>query len=92
MIKNITKQFQKLPEQEVYDHYAWLDRLLNYTDMLPIETPIDLILVADRKDYFFETFPVKWRKEYVDTKNEFLLINSRRYHTYINYYLLCWLP
>ena len=42
---------------------------MNYTDLLPIETPIELILVADRKDYFFETLPVKWRKEYVDRKS-----------------------
>ena len=53
MIKNIVKQFRKPPEAEVYDHYAQLDRLSDYTNMLPTETPIPLILVADCKDYFF---------------------------------------
>ena len=70
MIKNITKQFLKPPDQEVYDHYARLDRLLDYTDidMLPTETPIPVISDADQKDYLFETFPMKWRKEFIDTK------------------------
>ena len=68
MIKNITKQFRKPLEQEVYDHYTRLDRLLDYTDMLPTETPVPLISFADQKDYFFETIPMKWRKEFIDTK------------------------
>ena len=36
--------------------------------MLPTEIPIDVILDMDQKDYFFETFPMKWRKKYGDTK------------------------
>ena len=68
MIKNITKQFRKPPEQEVYDHYTQLDRLLDYSDMLPTETPVPSISDAERKDYLFETFPMKWRKECIDTK------------------------
>ena len=68
MIKNITKQFRNPPEQEVYDHYAQLDRLLNYTNILPTETPVPSILDADRKNYLFETFPMKWRKEFINTK------------------------
>ena len=68
MIKNITKQFRKPLEQEVYNHYAWLDRLLDYTDMLTTVTPIPVILDTDRKDYLFEIFLMKWRKEFIDTK------------------------
>ena len=68
MIKNITKQFRKPPEQEVYDHYAQLDRLLDYTDMLPTETLVPIISDADRKDYLFETFLMKWKKEFINTK------------------------
>ena len=42
MINNIRKQFWKTPEQEVYDFYAQLDRLMDYTDMLPTETQVPL--------------------------------------------------
>ena len=68
MIKNITKQFRKPPEAEVYEHYTRLDRLLDYTDLLNTETPVPDISEAERKDYLFETFPMKWRKDFIDTK------------------------
>ena len=68
MIKNIVKQFRKPPETEVYDHYARLDRLLDYTDLLPTETPVPKLSKDDRKDYFFETHPKKWQQEFHDTK------------------------
>ena len=37
--------------------------------MLPTETPVPLILVADWKDYFFETFPKKWQQAFHNTKS-----------------------
>ena len=68
MIKNITKQFPKPLDVEVYDHYARVDRLMDYTNLLPTETATPLISAADRKDFFFETFPAKWRQEFISTK------------------------
>ena len=38
--------------------------------MLPTETPIPVILDADKKDCLFETFPIKWRKQFIDTKTQ----------------------
>ena len=35
MIKNITKQFRKPPDVGVDDHFAQLDRLMDYTNLLP---------------------------------------------------------
>ena len=65
---NITTQFRKPPEQEVYEHYNRLDRLMDYTDMLPTETPVPVISDAEQKDYLFETFPMKWKREFINTK------------------------
>ena len=46
------------PEQEVYDHFAQLDRLLDQTNLLSTETHTPDISDTDQKYYFFEMFPL----------------------------------
>ena len=65
IIKNFQKKFRKPMEADIHDHYVRLDLLMDYIDQLPTTTVTPKITEEDRKDFFFESFPVKWREEFV---------------------------
>ena len=85
MIKNITTQFRLPVNTDIHKHWCRLDLLMDYTDLLPTTTATPKISQEDRKQYFFETFPLKWRHEFISTKNRLLCNNGSRYQTIHDY-------
>ena len=68
MIKNLQKQFHKPVDTDIHEHWCRLDIRMDYTDTLPTTTVTPKITKEDRKQYFFETFSINWRQEFISIK------------------------
>merc|ERR1712194_550762 len=67
-IKNLTRQFRMPVDTDIHTHWCRLDLLMDYTDLLQTTTATPKISQEDRKQYFFDTFPPEWRRDFIDTK------------------------
>ena len=65
MLNNFQNKFCKPMEADIYDHSVQLKLLMDFIDLLPSTTITKNITEEDREDYFFGSFPVKRREEFV---------------------------
>ena len=53
---------------DIHEYWCRFDMLIDYIDVLSTTTVTQNISKEDRKQYFFETSPIKWRQEFISTK------------------------
>lgn len=52
-------------EANIHDHHVRFNLLMDHIDLLPSTERKKYLTETKRKDFFFETFPAKLRREFI---------------------------